>query len=130
MALKIFNKLTAPSRTSRSDIASMSINFSSSTFLFSACAVKTLKLTDKSMIQFAQDDEKPSVWYLALVSENGFHGKSTKNGYRISNKVIARAVIESIKPGEGIKGVRFLISEKTVKMGGISWYSLTLDSAL
>ncbi|HRE52257.1 MAG TPA: hypothetical protein PK339_12595 [Flavitalea sp.] len=131
MTLKIFNRLTSPNRSGlRSKEPTISLNFSSNTFLFNSRAAVALKLNSDSQVQFAQDDENPGAWYLSILTNNGFKGRLTKSGYRLSNTAISQAVKESFPVNVNDKGIRFSISEKTIKTGGVSWYSLTPHSAL
>jgi hypothetical protein len=77
MALKSYNPSNVPSH-SKKTAPMVTLNRKAGTITFNAEAQRTLSLDDKSMVEFYQDENEPSDWFVAKVKKNGF-------GFRRSN---------------------------------------------
>lgn len=122
--MKIFNHQTSPQRagTSRPGIGVYTTNGSIG---INAAAIKILNLKKGDAIQFAQDEEDPTLWYLS-VSPVGYRLNMKKGGESmfICSKTVSRA-IRSVLCNEydKDKAIRLVFGEPK-KADGITWYSL------
>ena len=99
MKLKVFNPETAPVSSARTTRPIIHMNGKSGTIVFNKLAVEKLKLKAGNQVQFHQDEETPTDWYLEKVKSGGFDLRDKKgSGLLFFNSVATvRALFASVE---------------------------------
>jgi hypothetical protein len=126
MKFKTFNATVVGGKRSKDS----TISFSSKTgvFRFNNAAACLLTLNEGDQVEFAQDEEKTTSWYLAKTKENGFEVRN-KKGLVFNNSKMAAHLISSLPGLDEATNFRIKIIEPPVHLEGKSYYAVEVSKA-
>jgi hypothetical protein len=95
-------------------VAAVSISIKTGIFFFSKSAKSVLDLSPGDMIQFLQDANEKTDWYIEKVKKGGFVLRVNKSkNFTFNNTVIARKIHDSLSDQD--KSIRLLIAGQPTK---------------
>jgi hypothetical protein len=96
MKLKVFNKLNAFGEKEKAP--SVCMNPTSRSISFNREAIDKLSISDGVLINFIQDEERSSDWYIQVTKDpNGFTVSNKNSVVAVFSKSVVAAIFESVK---------------------------------
>ena len=99
MKLKTFSPENLPNSRSLKPV--IGLNQKSGTLRFNSAFVEKLGLKPDSMVQYHQDEDEPSDWYIEIVKKDGFilrekSGQTGAGGLVMQSTALVRKIFDSI----------------------------------
>jgi hypothetical protein len=134
MKLKQFNQSNLQ-MLPRATEATVRISASAGLISFSIRAIAEMKLSSEDKLNFIQDEESPTDWYVEKTKDrNGIPVRTRDNRVEFNNSRLAILILASVKSkmpfGKEVKSAGFRIKTKPVEVEGRELYLILTSNPI
>ena len=128
MKLIIYNKENSLSTSMRTGERTIGFNRKAGMIYLSRVLAAQIDLKEEDKIILANDEEDKKAWYFSKTTEeSGFSLKNNKGGIRLTNKLLASKVLDSVKIDSN---ATFLVSKEATEVDGLVFYRIITSGPL
>lgn len=131
MKMKVFNKMSSAAFSQRDLTPLLTVNPKAGLLSFSQGFAKQTGMSGKSKINFIQDEEKPTEWYIQIADAKdteAFPVRDAKGYLSFNNTAITRELLKACNL-EGGASHRFLLSVQPAQTPAGKVYPIITKSA-